>query len=455
MNSLVRFIIENGGYENDLFYPQRIIKGDCSISNSSCVWYNNELIVNTRLIEYIKLFQNKNFNVLTSENSCQTYFYTINGFDSRNIISKYLNGNIINTIETTYPESSYWDCYYRGLEDGRLVVWDNKLYIYGTRWDRVENLGCICLYELNDNMQPVNEIIVKPQNSGNCEKNWGAIEDKPFTFMYMNNPNTIVKINEHGDCWLVKQHEKNIETNKPIKGSTQIVRYDENTYISMVHTNDWYEKDGYLYSDYLTAFAFYDNDLNMIKMSDWFVFKSPMCEFTCGLVVHNDDVYITYSQLDCTSHLLVTNKKTINKFVNLTEDLNNTYNANDYYNIAKQNEDNRQYNSAFALYNYAATFIDNNLDSNNIKEECIIKAFLGVINQVNLFRKKSYYNEINDSLKKYIKQYPNSCELYYLLAYMYKLIGNFDEYRRYKQLGDERKVNIHSYFFKYFNPNYL
>ena len=455
MNSFVRFVLENGGNEYDLMYPQKVFNGKYCSSNSSCVWFNGELLINTRLVEYIKLFQNNNIRVLTSEDYTQTYFYTKNGFDTRNIISKFSDGTVMDTVESVYPESSYWDCYYRGFEDGRLIVWDDKLYIYGTRWDRVTNKGCICIYELDKNMQPSNEIIIKPQGSGNCEKNWGAIEDKPFTFMYSNNPTDIIQVNEHGDCWLVKSSKKNESITKPIKGSSQIVRYDDNTYISLVHTNSWYKNGGFSYSDYLTAFVFYDNDLNIIKMSDWFVFRAPMCEFTCGLAIKGDDVYITYSQLDCTSNLIVTNKETINKFVDLHVDLNNTYGFVDYYEAAKMYEDNNQYWSAFALYNYAATFDNSHVIFDEMRKECLVKMLCGVIKQCVDFRKKGYYSEIKERINYYISKYPELCELYYLYSYVCKIEQNLDEANMYKQMGDERKLNIHKYFFKYFNPNYL
>jgi len=455
MNSFVRFVLENGGSDYDLMYPQSIFKRKYCTSNTSCVWFNNELIINTRLVEYIKLFQNDNIRVLTSENYTQTYFYTKNGFNSRNIMSKFSDGTLCDTIETIYPDSTYWDCYYRGLEDGRLVVWNDKLYIYGTRWDRVEDKGCICIYELDENMQPFNEIIVHPQGSGNCEKNWGAVEDRPFTFVYCNNPTDIVQVNERGDCWLVKSNGKNENITKAIKGSTQIVRYDDNTYISMVHTNDWHVKGEFSYSDYLTAFVFYDNDLNIIKMSDWFVFKAPMCEFTCGMAIKGDDVYITYSQLDCTSSILITNKDTINKFVDLHEDLNNTYGFIDYYQIAKFFENNNQFMSAYGLYNYALTLNDNNPIYREIEIECLIKMLCGVIKQCGDFRKKTYYNEIKERINYYISKYPEVCELYYLYSYICKVEQNLAESNMYKQMGDERKLNIHKYFFKYFNSNYL
>lgn len=455
MNSFVRFVIDNGGCEYDLMYPQHIFKGKYCSSNTSCVWYKDELLVNTRLVEYIKLFQSKNFRVLDSRDNAQTYFYLKNGFDSRNIVSKFKNGRVSDIIETEYPECTYYDCYYRGFEDGRLVVWNDKLYVYGTRWDRVVDEGCICIYELNENMQPCNEIIVHPQSSANCEKNWGAIEDRPFTFVYSNNPTDIVQVNEHGECWLVNSKKKNENITKPIKGSSQVVRYDENTYISLVHTNDWYEKDGFSYSDYLTAFVFYDNDFNLVKMSDWFVFKSPMCEFTCGLAVKGNDVYITYSHLDCTSNLIVTNKETIDKFVNLHEDLNSTYGFDEYYRLGKMYENHNQPMSSIALYNYVATFDSDGLDFEEAKQECLIKTLWGVITQCPNLRVASMCLEIIKNIDNYISKYPQLPELYYLNAYLCKITENPIDEKRYKQLGDERKMNLHKYFLKYFNPNYL
>lgn len=455
MNSLVRFIEMNGGTEYTFVYSKNILKNKYTASNTTCVWHNNELIVNSRLVEYVKLFQSKEIKTISYENHSQTYFLTVNGFESRNVISKYYNGKLHKTTEVKFPDGTYLDCYYRGLEDGRLVSWNNKLYIYGTRWDRIRDKGCICIYELDEKKGPINEIIIPPQGSGNCEKNWAAVEDRPFTFIYTNNPVDVIQVNENGECRLLKHHEKNETIDKWIKGSTQVVRYDENTYISMVHTNNYREVDGITYSDYLTAFVFYDNDFNIIKMSDWFVFKSPMCEFTCGLAIHNNDVYITYSQLDCTSHLVVTNKETIEKFINNPNELNIIDGFIDYYQLAKQNEDNGQYVAQFALYNYAALLADDNNIFNEMKEECLIKMFCGIVKFADTYRKKSYYSEIKNAIIKLSEKYPNSCEFYYLIGFISKLMQDFNEVAKWKQLGDEHKVNIHNYFFNYFNPNYL
>ena len=455
MNSLVRFIEMNGGTEYTFVYPKNILKNKYTASNTTCAWHNNELIVNSRLVEYVKFFQSNEIRVCENINNRQSSFHTINGFDSRNVISRYANGKLYKTNELIFPKCTCCDCYYRGLEDGRLVSWNGKLYIYGTRWDKVRDKGCICIYELDENRGPINEIIIRPQGTGNCEKNWGAVEDKPFTFIYSNNPLDVIQVNKKGECQLIKHNEKNETIDKWIKGSTQVVRYDENTYISMVHTNDWREVDGISYSDYLTAFVFYDNDFNIIKMSDWFVFKSPMCEFTCGLAIHDNDVYITYSQLDCTSHLVVTNKETIEKFIDNSNRLNIIDSFIDYYQLAKQNENNGQYVAQFGLYNYAALLADDNGIFNEMKEECLIKMFCGIVKFGDTYRDKSLLNEIKNTLIKFSEKYPNSCEFYYLIGFISKLMQDFNEVAKWKQLGDEHKTNMNSYFFNYFNPNYL
>lgn len=452
MNSIVKYICNNGGHEYDIYYPQNVLKHEYTTSNTTCAWFNDELVVNSRLINYFKTFQDDKTRIDSAEIS-QSYFFTKDGFLSRNVLSKFNNGKLYSTTELPVLPNNEFHAFYRGLEDCRLVVWDNKLYAYGTRWDRVEGYGCICVYEVGDNGSLMNEIVVKPQNSSGCEKNWGAIEDKPFTFIYLNNPVQIVEINQNGDCWLVDAKKKNDDNDYFIKGSSQVVRYDKDTYVSLVHTNIHEVKNGIKYFNYLTAFVFYDNDLNVIKTSDWFVFKSPMCEFTCGLAIHDEDVYITYSQLDCTSHILKTNKKCIEEFMEYNKtDHNDTYTAFEYYVMAKKNEELNQNISSSVLYNYASLLFN---DNNETKLECLIKGFSNIVREAKIFQKHECIVDVKNHLKDYINKYPNCCEFYYLTSYMYRILNDLDKSKEYKEKGDSFKLNMHNYFFKYFNPNYL
>lgn len=456
MNSFVRFVKEHDGDVYNILYNQNILKGHFCSCNTSCVWFNDELLINSRLVNYKKIYQSSNLSFVS--NISQTYIFNKQGFDSRNIISKVVGSNVTDTREIKYPKSIVENVQYKGLEDCRFVVWNNKLYVYGTRWDRIENNGCICIYELDSNNQPTNEIIVRPQGQSNCEKNWAAIEDQPFTFVYLNNPMQVVKVYGNGDCCLIKEHSKNDEIKDWIKGSTQVIRYSDDEYMSIVHTNANYVKDDVSYTDYLTAFIFYDNDFNITRMSKWFVFNSAMCEFSCGLAKKGDNIYITYSQLDCTSHLIVVNKDLIEEFIKLPENCIDEDMFYDYYNLAKYYENNNQITASYVLYNYAAQMAEKCIFpvTTELKLECLIKTYCGIVEFCPDFLYQSLYNNVIDGLKRIIERYPNVGEFYYLISAVYKMCADKnDEYLQYKKLGDEHKSNIHNYFFKYMNPNYL
>lgn len=459
MNSFVRFIVNNNlGDVYDIMYNPKILNGKYCSCNTSCAWFKDDLILNSRLVDYKKIYQSDNFYFIDSNRTSQSYIFTKQGFNSRNIISKFKDNKVSDVREVKYPKSIVPNVRYKGLEDCRLVVWDNKLYAYGTRWDRVKDKGCICIYEIDDNGIPSNEIVVYPQSSNNCEKNWGAIEDQPFTFVYSNNPTTVVKVGMNGSCNLISQSEKNDDINLWVKGSTQVIRYSDDEYMALVHSNDMYTVGQTEYSDYLTAFIFYDNNFNVTRMSKWFVFNSPMCEFTCGLAKHNDDIYITYSQLDCTSRLIVTNKNAIEKFLIQDDDSISNDMFYDYYNLAKKYESNNQITSAYVLFNYAAQMLykSEHYISDELELECLIKTFCGIVETAPDFLVHKIYNDIYNSLKRVIEQYPETPEFYYMLCAVCKIGGNRqDEYLYYKQLGDNYKVKLHNYFFKYLNPNYL
>lgn len=457
MNSFTRFVTDKGGSIMDIIYPTKLLEGNYCSCNTTCAWYNNELVLNSRLVNYRKAYQSDEVMFMDDWRLSQTYFFTEKGFTSRNIMSKITNDRLHDIRECKYPKSIVEGSYYHGLEDCRLVVWDNKLYAYGTRWDRLKDKGCICIYELNEYMQPMNEIIVPPQSENGCEKNWGAVCDKPFTFVYCNNPLQVIEVYKDGSCNLIKNEPKDESITEPIKGSTQLVRYSDDEYVSLVHSNLFYSEGNTKHTDYVTAFVFYDNDLNITRRSKWFVFNSQMCEFTCGLAVVNDRVFITYSQLDCTSQLIATDKQTIELFMQQEEDSIPNNEFYDYYRLAKRYENDGHISTAYVLYNYCALIADKSKYKveDETRLECLIKSYCSILDIAPDAKKYLWPSRVTDSLDHVIEKYPDVCEFYYIKSAFYKITGNKNEYIHYKQLGDERKMNIHNYFFKYFNPNYL
>ena len=164
MNSFTRFVVENGGKFYDIMYTPKLLNGKFCSCNTSCVWFKDSLVINSRLVNYKKLYQSDNLKFLDNQPLAQTYIFNEGGFSSRNILSKFNGTELTDIHEIKYPNSIIPKVQYQGLEDCRLVVWNNKLYGYGTRWDRVRDKGCICIYEIDENGNGINEIIIKPQN---------------------------------------------------------------------------------------------------------------------------------------------------------------------------------------------------------------------------------------------------------------------------------------------------
>ena len=72
--------------------------------------------------------------------------------------------------------------------------------------DIIDGKGRICIYELNEEFEPIHCIVCDANWLMDCEKNWAAIEDKPFTFIYSTNPLVIVEINpETGEINVIKE----------------------------------------------------------------------------------------------------------------------------------------------------------------------------------------------------------------------------------------------------------
>ena len=306
MKSLVTFAIENGGSNtiipasnelienlNQLYIDDK--KNTFHTTNPSCVFYKDELLMNCRAINYIKDFCSNQFNPTN---------YNVNHiYNDVNCIHSF---NLLYTKNTVQylpiPEGNFL-CPYNGLEDVRMVVWNDKLYVYGTRWDIINGKGRICIYELNEEFEPVHCIVCDANWLMDCEKNWAAIEDKPFTFIYSTNPLIIVEVNPNtGEINVIKEtpYRYNIPS---LRGSTPLVKLPQGGYLTITHESPRYQNNIYEMF-YTERFVIYTNDLDIGYVSEPFVFTNDLCEFCCGLQIKNDKVYITYSELDCTANLL-------------------------------------------------------------------------------------------------------------------------------------------------------
>ena len=144
-------------------------------SNLGFTIYHDKKIINIRAISYISKWYSSYYHV------------------SENYIGEFQNNSYVNTHKLPWTNGGYktWNTF-AGREDMRLVVWNDNLYGYATRVDLEEDKGYIELMCFDDNLNIKSSVYI--DRSQDIEKNWMAIPDRPFTFIWWNNPLTIITI---------------------------------------------------------------------------------------------------------------------------------------------------------------------------------------------------------------------------------------------------------------------
>lgn len=304
--------IENGGKLVPLIVPYEISKGPGQM-NPSILFDNNKLIVNIRNVGYV-LVHSENEQRFPSRWGPLLYTHPENDQTLRTTnIYMELDDNYyptrINAIDTSVLDvSPKWE--FIGLEDGRLVKWDNKLYLSGVRRDTTPNgVGRMELSELEVLDNEVIEInrtrIEAPNPKSYCEKNWMPILDMPYHYVKWSNPVEIVKVNfETSAAETVFLGTNVIYGIRDFRGGSQVLTYG-NYRIALVHevelfTNEIKQKDAYYYHRLLV----WDKNWNLVKASDSFRFLEERIGFSCGMLIKDNKVIIPFGDQDNVAYLL-------------------------------------------------------------------------------------------------------------------------------------------------------
>ncbi len=210
---------------------------------------------------------------------------------------------------------------FHGLEDGRLARWDDKLYLIGVRRDtNDQGIGRMEYSELKITEDSVYETkrtsIMPPKGrETDCEKNWMPVLAMPNYFIRWSNPTELVKVDLE-----TKQANVALDTGQwqdnygQLRGSSQVVRW-KNCWIAIVHgTNYWYfyergdaNKDAFYYHKLIA----WDNQWNLIHVSDKFKFMDGQVEFCCGADAIDNDLLVTIGFEDNAAFLLRVPESTI------------------------------------------------------------------------------------------------------------------------------------------------
>ena len=293
-----------------LFNPSLWVENDkiyLNIRHCQYTLYHSELNIHEHPYGPLLYFNPEDDLTLTTTN----YFRELN----HNLSIKYCN-----RVDTSLLDvKPIWE--FVGLEDGRIIKWDDKVYLCGVRRDTTPNgEGRMELSEIQFDENSAKEVsrwrIPAPgMNNTYCEKNWMPIVDMPWHFWKWSNPVEIVKVDPVAKtCHTVFLGEGRYFADD-FRGSGQVIPFDDG-YLTLTHEVDLYQSEaGRKDGTYEHRFTYWTKDFRPIKLSRRFSFLGAKIEFACGLAEYKDDLLMTFGYQDNAAYVLKCSKKLVRDFI--------------------------------------------------------------------------------------------------------------------------------------------
>jgi hypothetical protein len=218
--------------------------------------------------------------------------------------------NYISKVDTSLLDvKPIWN--FIGLEDCRVVKWDDKIYVSGVRRDTTTNgQGRIELSLLDINQDSVKEISrhrLQPpldQNSY-CEKNWMPVVDSEFEYVKWCNPTEVVKADIATNTTEQTFLGSNFPYPRDFRGGSQVIRLNKNYRFACVHTVYLYKSEqGKKNAIYRHCFIVWDNNWNVVKYTPEFSFFDAKIEFCAGMTQYKDNFLLSFGLQDNAPYVL-------------------------------------------------------------------------------------------------------------------------------------------------------
>jgi len=302
MQNFVKYIINNGGSIHPLVIPSEE-HGGLGLMNPSIYNHNGQIMVILRSVNYTfyhsekKLFQHP-WGPLTyihpeDDIKLRTWNFYLE-LDDNLTISRY------DKIDTSQFDTyePLWE--FVGLEDARIVHWDNDFWITGVRRDTTTNgegrmeLSKIsiredCVVETERHRIP----LPNGHPYSYCEKNWMPLLDRPFHFVKWTNPGECVRY-----CPIDKQtyyiNQSNVSLSLPAapRGGSQVLK-TETGYIALTHDVNLFKSNvGRKDAVYKHRFVMWDDDFNLTGVSQDFSIMNGDVEFSVGMCEYTDNTML-------------------------------------------------------------------------------------------------------------------------------------------------------------------
>lgn len=318
---LAKECLKLGGFLKPLLVPSKSLIGP-SLCNPTILIDQKDILVNIRNINYVLYHSEKNKYEHIWGPLCYLHQENEQRLSTNNIICRLDdNFDIINhnIVETHFlDQKPLWS--FVGLEDARLIKWKEKIYLSGVRRDTTSNgVGRMELSEISFLENKVVEksrlrIPAPGKDDSYCEKNWMPILNKEYTYVKWTNPTEVVEVDpEQKTCKTINLSQyKDLKTND-LRGGSQVLFIDNN-YVSIVHEVDLFNSEaGRKNGIYKHRFVIWDENFDIIKVSEKFSFMGGQIEFCCGMAELDSNLYITFGFQDNAAYILKLPKSFLKK----------------------------------------------------------------------------------------------------------------------------------------------
>jgi hypothetical protein len=323
--NLVQKAVQHGGKLAPLVISEGLTSGTGLMNPSIFIDNDGDILVNLRHVNYT-LCHSENTQQFPSRWGPLSYLHPEK--DQRLVTENYLcrlNSELEMTdyarVEMLSLHTPIWE--FVGLEDARLMQWDNKYYLVGVRRDTITNGQGRMEYSevtIDKDKWIVSEVnrtrIPAPgDDSSYCEKNWVPVLDKPYHFVKWTSPVEVVKADPaEPKCEQVFVRQ-GLQPLKDQRGSSQVIRWGS-MYISITHEVDLFknylgQKDGI----YRHRLCVWDDQLNLVGLSKEFSFLDARIEFCSGITAHNGDLLISFGFQDNAAFVLRTPKLVVEDLI--------------------------------------------------------------------------------------------------------------------------------------------
>lgn len=336
-----------------------------------------------------------------------------------------------------------------GLEDARLINWENKMLLTGVRRDTTTNgEGRMEISEVKNNKEVSRNRIAAPKETY-CEKNWMPILDMPNHYVKWCNPTEIVKVDaKYKKAKTIQTVKQDVDLPRDLRGGSQVVKYKD-YWVCVTHEVDlWFNEQNNKDCQYYHRFIVWDKNWKMVYHSDEFKFMDAQIEFTCGLHLEGDNFYLPFGFQDTTSFMLKMPTSMFDEMVGIkkkTEDkgeiktdsilnnfINNPNNYSSNYDLGIHYYKLGQYSSALSFFLRTA-------EIEETSENLVYESLLFVAKCIsNLGRRDDTEIHLWNNAIRYK---PNRPEAYLFASQYYEARGSFSQSQSYAKIGLEFKDN--------------